>query len=64
VRENTERPITLTSGTNHLVGSDTRRIIAAYQRCRAEQATDPPVPEKWDGRAAERIAALLVEHAA
>ncbi len=59
VRENTERPVTLTSGTNTLVGSDPERILSAYRRCRSTPLTDPPVPEKWDGRAAERIAAVL-----
>jgi len=59
LRENTERPITLTSGTNTLVGSDAAGIVSAYRRCRAAPAIDPPVPEKWDGRAAERIAQVL-----
>ncbi len=59
VRENTERPVTLTSGTNALVGSDPEKIVSAYRRCRSTQLTDPPMPEKWDGRAAERIAAVL-----
>jgi UDP-N-acetylglucosamine 2-epimerase (non-hydrolysing) len=61
VRENTERPVTLTSGTNALVGSDPDRIVAEYRRCRATPMGTPPVPEKWDGRAAERIAAILAE---
>ena len=59
VRENTERPVTLTSGTNTLVGSDPERIVSAYRRCRSTPLTDPPVPEKWDGQAAERIATVL-----
>ena len=59
VRENTERPVTLTQGTNTLVGTDTAKIVAAYRRCRATPLGQPRIPEKWDGRAAERIAALL-----
>jgi UDP-N-acetylglucosamine 2-epimerase (non-hydrolysing) len=59
VRENTERPVTVTSGTNTVVGTDPERILAAYRRCRASEPDHHPVPEKWDGRAAERIAALL-----
>ena len=59
VRENTERPVTLTSGTNTLVGSDPERIVSAYRRCRSTPLADPPVPEKWDGQAAERIATVL-----
>ena len=59
VRENTERPVTVTQGTNTLVGSDTKAIVSAYHRCRSTQLTTLPIPEKWDGQAAERIAALL-----
>lgn len=59
IRENTERPITVTSGTNTLVGTDPAKIVAEYRRCRATPRTRPPVPEKWDGRAAERIATIL-----
>ncbi len=59
VRENTERPITLTRGTNTLVGTDPDRIVSAYRRCRSTAVADGFVPEKWDGRAAERIAEVL-----
>jgi UDP-N-acetylglucosamine 2-epimerase (non-hydrolysing) len=59
LRENTERPVTLTSGTNTLVGGDPDRIIAAYQSCRVNSRDGSPRPEKWDGRAAERIATVL-----
>jgi len=62
VRENTERPVTLTSGTNTLVGTDPARILSEYRRCRTRRVEQPPVPEKWDGRAAERIARILAEH--
>jgi UDP-N-acetylglucosamine 2-epimerase (non-hydrolysing) len=63
LRENTERPITLTRGTNTLVGTDPQKIIAAYQRCRKGRPSAQLVPEKWDGRAAERIAAVMAEKA-
>jgi len=59
VRENTERPVTITEGTNQLVGTNPEKIIAAYRKCREEKHGDAPTPEKWDGRAAERIAAIL-----
>ena len=61
VRENTERPITISSGTNVLVGTDPEKILSEYKRCRTTSIDQPPVPEKWDGRAGERIAALLAE---
>jgi UDP-N-acetylglucosamine 2-epimerase (non-hydrolysing) len=59
LRENTERPVTLTNGTNTLVGSDPDRILSAYGRCRSMPLTAPPVPEKWDGEAAQRIVTCL-----
>jgi len=61
LRDNTERPVTLTQGTNTLVGTDPRRILAAYRCVRSTPPRTPPVPEKWDGRAAERIAAILAD---
>ena len=59
LRENTERPITITMGTNLLVGTDPDRISEAADRFLA----DPPVgriPPLWDGRAGLRIAEILV----
>jgi UDP-N-acetylglucosamine 2-epimerase (non-hydrolysing) len=61
LRDNTERPITITAGTSTLVGSDPERIVscarvALQHRERAERR--PPL---WDGRAAERIVQILAE---
>jgi UDP-N-acetylglucosamine 2-epimerase (non-hydrolysing) len=64
LRENTERPVTLTQGTNALVGTDSDRILTAYRRCRATRMNTPPVPDKWDGRAAERIVESLAKQPA
>jgi UDP-N-acetylglucosamine 2-epimerase (non-hydrolysing) len=52
VRENTERPITVTEGTNTLV-PDPRALFDAAMR--ATRPTSERRPEGWDGRAAERI---------
>ncbi|MBU0617735.1 MAG: UDP-N-acetyl glucosamine 2-epimerase [Planctomycetes bacterium] len=41
------------------MGTSPDRIVSAYRRCRAEKLDHPPVAEKWDGRAAERIAEIL-----
>ena len=62
VRENTERPITMTMGTNKLVGRDIPRLRGELQR-----VLESPLPEAraiplWDGHAAERIAAILTQH--
>jgi UDP-N-acetylglucosamine 2-epimerase (non-hydrolysing) len=62
LRENTERPITLTRGTNRLVGTDTRRIVAEARRALKGTRRRPPSIPLWDGRAADRIAAVLARH--
>lgn len=59
VRENTERPITITQGTNTLVGTDPDQVMAAFRDVVATGGKRGRRPELWDGRAAERIAAIL-----
>jgi UDP-N-acetylglucosamine 2-epimerase (non-hydrolysing) len=57
-RDSTERPITVTEGSNRLIGTDAAVVPAAVD----EVLSTPPsgrVPEGWDGRAAERIVAVL-----
>jgi UDP-N-acetylglucosamine 2-epimerase (non-hydrolysing) len=61
LRENTERPVTIGQGTNELVGTDTAAILAAYRKRRASKLGERPVPDKWDGKAAERIAEILAK---
>jgi len=58
LRENTERPVTITHGTNHLVGTDTARIVEAWEEVKTKP-TRPAGPPLWDGRAAERIVSVL-----
>jgi UDP-N-acetylglucosamine 2-epimerase (non-hydrolysing) len=58
LRNNTERPITVTNGTNVIAGTVPDGILAAWQSLRNR----PPAvgtPPLWDGRAAERIADVL-----
>jgi UDP-N-acetylglucosamine 2-epimerase (non-hydrolysing) len=58
LRANTERPITITEGTNRLAGVRPAAIVAAAR----EVLADPPAPRRpalWDGRAGERIARVL-----
>jgi UDP-N-acetylglucosamine 2-epimerase (non-hydrolysing) len=61
LRENTERPVTITEGTNQLVGTDPARIVPAARETLQGGARKGRMPELWDGRAAERIARILVE---
>ena len=59
MRDNTERPETIAIGTNELIGSDPSGLGPALARLMAGQWKKGSVPEKWDGRAAERIVAAL-----
>lgn len=59
LRDNTERPITITHGTNRLVGRGTDAIIRAYEQVRRTDWSDPPSIDGWDGKAAERIVEVL-----
>ena len=57
-RPNTERPVTLTHGTNTLLGDDPMEI--AHVRPSAWDPTPSAIP-LWDGRAADRVADVLVD---
>ncbi len=61
LRENTERPVTLTHGTNVLVGSDSERITHEFACVLKGMRGTPPPPQLWDGNAAKRIIQILVE---
>jgi len=61
LRENTERPVTITQGTNRLVGTAPAAILEAYHTCRNTSQSTTPTPEKWDGQAAQRIAKILAQ---
>src|SRR5262249_13347524 len=59
VRENTERPITLTLGTNVLVGQDMERLCSEVARILSDGRQTGQIPPLWDGHASERIAEIL-----
>ncbi|HEX2253257.1 MAG TPA: UDP-N-acetylglucosamine 2-epimerase (non-hydrolyzing) [Thermoanaerobaculia bacterium] len=61
LRENTERPATVDSGWNHLVGTHPDAVRAAFERVLAAPQPSGEAPERWDGRAGERIATTLRE---
>lgn len=63
VRENTERPVTITEGTNVLVGQDMDRLRTEVERVLDGQARVGERPDLWDGGAGERIAEIVVEWA-
>src|SRR5450755_2613272 len=60
LRDSTERPITLTEGTNQLVGRNPDRIVKAAREVLAAPPPRPRTPALWDGNAGRRIAAVLV----
>lgn len=60
IRENTERPVTVAEGTNVLAGTDPIRIVAETRRVLRGDGKQGRRPMFWDGRAAERIVAILV----
>jgi UDP-N-acetylglucosamine 2-epimerase (non-hydrolysing) len=70
VRDNTERPVTVALGTNHVVGRDLPKLRAAVEavlksesangRPREREAKNQPRVPLWDGHAAERIARIIV----
>jgi len=59
LRENSERPITLTEGTNVLVGTDPEKIIRASGEALDRTAERKRIPELWDGKAAQRILEVI-----
>ncbi len=62
LRNNTERPVTITEGTNTLVGQKRERILEEAAKILAGQGKRGRAPKYWDGRAAERIVQCLLKH--
>ena len=59
LRDSTERPVTVTEGTNRLVGSEPEAIRSEARKILDGEARQGRIPEKWDGAAAHRIADVL-----
>ena len=60
-RENTERPITITCGTNQLVGTNKDKTISFIKDIIGGRYKNGSIPEKWDGRTGERISLKIKE---
>jgi len=60
LRNTTERPITLTQGTNVLVWNDTQKIIDEAFEILDGKGKRGNCPKLWDGKAAERIKEILL----
>jgi UDP-N-acetylglucosamine 2-epimerase (non-hydrolysing) len=60
LRENTERPVTISEGTNLLAGTQPSSIARSFKEAMS-MATTGRVPRYWDGKSAERIDEILTE---
>jgi UDP-N-acetylglucosamine 2-epimerase (non-hydrolysing) len=60
LRETTERPVTVTQGTNRVVGTDPERVLEEALRTLDDPPEPAGRPPLWDGRAAERIVGILI----
>lgn len=60
IRTTTERPITIEIGTNRLISPEYDTIIAAIDDILNKPRKEAKIPELWDGKAAERIAEIIV----
>jgi UDP-N-acetylglucosamine 2-epimerase (non-hydrolysing) len=61
LRDNTERPETITIGTNELIGTNPEAIKPTLEKLFAGKWKEGGIPELWDGKAAERIVEKLIE---
>jgi UDP-N-acetylglucosamine 2-epimerase (non-hydrolysing) len=61
LRSNTERPVTVSMGTNIVVGQDLELLNWELARIPEGKATKGSIPPLWDGHAGERIAEVLHE---
>jgi UDP-N-acetylglucosamine 2-epimerase (non-hydrolysing) len=61
LRENTERPVTISQGTNQLIGTDPAKIVPAVDEILSGKGKAGRIPPFWDGHAAERIVRILFD---
>jgi len=61
LRENTERPVTVSEGTNYLIGSDPEKLIKILGEILGNKLKESKVPKYWDGFAGKRIIETLVK---
>jgi UDP-N-acetylglucosamine 2-epimerase (non-hydrolysing) len=62
LRNNTERPVTVTLGTNVIVGQERDKLSLELSKILGGKAKKGTIPPLWDGHAGERIADVLQSH--
>jgi UDP-N-acetylglucosamine 2-epimerase (non-hydrolysing) len=62
LRENTERPITVSIGTNILIGRNFELLRSEFEKVMKGSRAQRGCPPLWDGKASDRIADILAEH--
>jgi UDP-N-acetylglucosamine 2-epimerase (non-hydrolysing) len=63
LRSNTERPITITEGTNRLIGTDPEKILLYANQVLGDKPTTRTHPPLWDGHASQRVVNIIQEWA-
>ncbi|MEJ7699165.1 MAG: UDP-N-acetylglucosamine 2-epimerase [Pyrinomonadaceae bacterium] len=61
LRDSTERPETITVGTNVLVGTNPQNLAPHLKNLSAGKWKKGSIPKFWDGRASERIVRILLD---
>jgi UDP-N-acetylglucosamine 2-epimerase (non-hydrolysing) len=62
VRENTERPVTISLGSNELIGMDMEKLLNLYYKAKEGKWKSSSIPELWDGKTSERVVQVLLNH--
>ena len=62
LRNNTERPVTVSEGTNMLVSTDKNKVVSMFHKILKGADISSNVPELWDGNAAKRIVDIIRKH--
>ncbi len=61
LRENTERPVTVSQGTNEVIGINAKRLVAASRKILRGSFKKGKRPDLWDGKAAKRIVEVIIK---
>lgn len=62
LRQNTERPVTVSQGTNLVIGSQGKRIVEESEKILRREFKKGRLPDLWDGKAATRIVEILLKN--